>query len=92
MLNHRLRDRAYIAGEYSIADIACYPWIVPYEAQGQRLEDFPHLERWFDSIRERPATVRAYEKAATVNTRNTITEESKRILFGQTARPEQTAR
>ena len=92
VLNHRLRDRAYIAGEYSIADIACYPWIVPYEAQGQRLEDFPHLERWFDSIRERPATVRAYEKAATVNTRNTITEESKRILFGQTARPEQTAR
>jgi GST-like protein len=92
VLNQRLRDRAYISGEYSIADIACYPWIVSYEAQGQRLEDFPHLRRWFESIRERPATVRAYEKAATVNTQNTITEESKRILFGQTARPEQTAR
>jgi GST-like protein len=92
VLNHRLRDRAYVAGEYSIADIACYPWIVSYEAQGQRLEEFPHLRRWFESIRERPATVRAYEKAATVNTQNTITEDSKRILFGQTARPEQTAR
>ena len=92
VLNHRLRDRPYVAGpEYSIADIACYPWIVSYEAQGQRLEDFRHLKRWFESIRARPATVRAYEKATTVNTQNTITEESKRILFGQTARSELTA-
>ena len=86
VLNHRLSDRAWIAGEYSIADIACYPWIVPYEAQRQRLEQFPHLKRWFESIRERPATVRAYAKAAAVNTDNTMTEEAKRVLFGQTAR------
>jgi GST-like protein len=92
VLNHRLRDRAFVAGEYSIADIACYPWIVSHEAQGQRLGDFPNLERWFESIRERPATVRAYAKAASVNTQNTVTEEAKRILFGQTARPEQTVR
>jgi len=92
VLNHRLRDRAYIAAEYSIADIACYPWIVSHEAQGQRLEEFAHLKRWFESIRERPATVRAYERAKTVNTQNTITEEAKRVLFGQTARPEQTVR
>jgi GST-like protein len=92
VLNHRLRDRAYIAGEYSIADIACYPWIVSHQAQGQRLEDFPHLKRWFESIRERPATVRAYEKAAAVNTQNLMTEEAKRVLFGQSARPEQIAR
>jgi len=86
VLNQRLSDRRYLAGDYSIADIACYPWIVPYEAQGQRLEEFPHLRRWFESIRERPATVRAYARAATVNTQDTITEESRRILFGQTAR------
>jgi GST-like protein len=86
VLNRRLADRAFIAGGYSIADIACYPWIVPYEAQGQRLEDFPHLKRWFDAIRERPATVRAYAKAASVNTDNSMSEEAKRILFGQTAR------
>ena len=86
VLNHRLRDRAYVAGEYSIADIACYPWIVSHEAQGQRLEDFPHLQRWFHRIRERPATVRAYARAASVNTETTMTEEAKRILFGQTAR------
>jgi GST-like protein len=86
VLNHRLSDRTWIAGHYSIADIACYPWIVPYEAQGQRLEQFPHLKRWFEGIRERPATVRAYAKAATVNTDNIMTEEAKRVLFGQTAR------
>jgi GST-like protein len=59
---------------------------VPYEAQGQRLEQFPHLKRWFEGIRERPATARAYAKAATVNTDNIMTEEAKRVLFGQTAR------
>ena len=87
VLNKRLADRAFLAGDYSIADIACYPWIVPHEAQGQRLEDFPHLKRWFETVHDRPATVRAYEKAATVNTGNTITEDSRRWLFGQTARP-----
>jgi len=86
VLNRRLADRAFIAGDYSIADIACYPWVVPYEAQGQRLEEFPYLKRWFQTIRDRPATVRAYEKAASVNTETTMTEEAKRILFGQTAR------
>ena len=86
VLNHRLSDRSYLAGDYSIADIACYPWIVPYESQGQRLEQFPHLKRWFESIRARPATVRAYARAATVNTQDTMTEEAKRVLFGQTAR------
>jgi hypothetical protein len=49
-------------------------------------------DRWFESIRERPATVRAYEKAAAVNTQNLMTEEAKRVLFGQSARPEQIAR
>jgi len=85
VLNRRLADRPFIAGEYSIADIASYPWIVPYEAQGQKLEDFPHLQRWFERVRDRPATLRAYEKAKSINTQATITEESRRILFGQTA-------
>jgi len=86
VLNKRLADRPFVAGDYSIADIASYPWIVPYERQGQKLEDFPHLKRWFEAIRERPATVRAYEKAQTINTQPTVmTEESRRILFGQTA-------
>ena len=86
VLNHRLADRSFVAGDYSIADIAAYPWIVPYEAQGQRLEDFPHLKRWFSAIHDRPATLRAYAKGAAISTQTTLTEEAKRILFGQTAR------
>jgi len=88
VLNKRLADHAFVAGDYSIADIAAYPWIVPYEAQGQRLEDFPHLARWFACVHDRPATVRAYAKAAEVNPHQAapMTEEAKRVLFGQRAR------
>jgi GSH-dependent disulfide-bond oxidoreductase len=85
VLNKRLADRQFVAGKYSIADMASYPWIVPYERQGQKLEDFPHLKRWFETIKARPAVVRAYAKAKEINTQPTVTEESKRILFGQTA-------
>ena len=90
VLNKRLTDRTFIGGEYSIADIAAYPWIVPYETQRQKLEDFPHLKRWFEAIRDRPATRRAYEKAKSVNpafgSPAPLTEETRRVLFGQTAR------
>jgi GST-like protein len=69
VLNRQLAATEFIAGEYSIADMACYPWIVPHEAQGQRLEDFPHLKRWFVTIAARPATQRAYAHAQDVSTR-----------------------
>lgn len=61
VLDHRLGDHAFIADEYSIADIAGYPWGVPHDAFGQDLERFPHLARWFATIAARPATVRTYE-------------------------------
>ena len=83
VLNKRLADREFVAGGYSIADMASYPWIVPHERQGQNLDDFPHLKRWFQSIAERPATLRAYEKGAALNTVPTVTEDSRKILFGQ---------
>ena len=88
VLNKRLADRTFIAGDYSIADIAAYPWVVPYQAQGQKLDDFPHLQRWFHAIHERPATVRAYARAAEVNPQSQapLTEQAKRVLFGQRAR------
>jgi GST-like protein len=60
VLDRRLEGREFIAGEFSIADIACYPWIVPYEVLGQNLEEFPNLARWFETIRARPATIRTY--------------------------------
>jgi GST-like protein len=85
VLERRLADRDFVAGDYSVADMAAYPWIVPYERQGQNLVDFPNLKRWFKSIRERPATIRAYELAKTINTKPTVSEESKQVLFGQTA-------
>ena len=85
VLNKRLADRAFVAGAYSIADMASYPWIVPHERQGQNLEDFPHLKRWYNEIAVRPATVRAYARAREVNTLPTVTEEARKVLFGQTA-------
>jgi GST-like protein len=85
VLNKRLADREFVAGEYSIADMAAYPWVVPHTRQGQKLEDFPHLKRWFDAIRGRPATERAYARAAEINTAPTVSEESKKLLFGQSA-------
>jgi GST-like protein len=85
VLDHQLQEREYIAGDYSIADMACYPWIVPYERQQQKLEDFPNLKRWFESIRSRPAVIQAYEKGQPFMASPTVTEESRKVLFGQTA-------
>jgi GSH-dependent disulfide-bond oxidoreductase len=85
VLNKRLSDRAFVAGDYSIADMAAYPWIVPHEAQGQNLDDFPHLKRWFEAIRERPAVKRAYAVADGFKNPPTMSEEAKKVLFGQTA-------
>jgi GST-like protein len=85
VLNRQLEGKEYIAGEYSIADMACYPWIVPHERQQQNLEDFPHLKGWFETMQKRPAVIKAYEKGQPFASRPTITEESRKILFGQTA-------
>jgi GST-like protein len=66
--------------------MAAYPWIVPYKNQGQDLDTFPHLKRWFEAIQSRPATQRAYDKGKEVNNAQpTMTEEAKKVLFGQTA-------
>ncbi|MBC3954952.1 glutathione binding-like protein [Pseudomonas triticifolii] len=68
VLNKRLADRDFVAGsDYSIADMAIYPWIVSHTYQQQDLNDFPHLKRWFDSIANRDATKRAYALAERVN-------------------------
>ena len=85
VLNTRLRGRDWVAGDYSIADIAIYPWIVPHERQQQTLSDFPYLERWFCLMQERPAVIAAYEKGAPWSGRPTVTDEGKKRLFGQTA-------
>ena len=78
VLNKRLADREFMAGPYSIADM-------PHEAQGQNLDDFPHLKRWFDAIGQRPAVQRAYAVADQFKSAPVMTDEAKKVLFGQTA-------
>lgn len=85
VLNKRLSDREFITGEYSIADIAAYPWIVPYEKQNQKLEDFPNLQRWFEAIKARPATIRAYEKAEAFKDQVISPDQVRDLLFNQSA-------
>lgn len=89
VLNKQLEGRAFIAGkDYTIADMAAYPWIVPYENQGMVLEDFPHLKTWFEAIRARPATQRAYAIGEDIKGRFDLTtdEEARKVLFGQGAK------
>jgi GSH-dependent disulfide-bond oxidoreductase len=84
VMNERLSDREFLAGEYSIADMASWPWIVPYERMGQDLNEFPHLKRWFDTIKARPAVDRGF--AVGRELQQEMSEEAKKILFGQRAR------
>jgi GST-like protein len=86
VMDRRLAGRPFLAGDdYSIADMAAYPWVVPWKRQQQNLDDFRNLRRWFDSIRQRPATQRAYAKGEPFSAQPAVTEEGKKLLFGQTA-------
>lgn len=67
VLNKRLANQSFIVGDYSIADMACFPWIAAYGRQQQNLDDFPHLKRWFESIHQRPATQKAYRLSEELN-------------------------
>jgi GST-like protein len=89
VMNKRLADREFLAGDYSIADMASFPWVRPYKNQGQDLDEFLNLKRWFDTISARPAVERAVlvgqaerERAANLAT----DKDAQKILFGQRAR------
>ena len=86
VLDKRLTDREFIAGDYSIADMASYPWVFKHPYLQLPLEDFPNLIRWFKTIEQRPAVARAYKIGTSINTTPTVTEESKEILLGQNHR------
>ncbi len=85
VLNKRLADREFITGEYTIADMASYPWVLP-ERQSQNIDEFPHLKRWKEAIKARPATQAAYARAKEINpgAGGIRTDAEKKILFGQT--------
>ncbi|RZA14196.1 MAG: thiol:disulfide oxidoreductase [Lysobacteraceae bacterium] len=89
VLDKQLQGRAFIAGgDYSIADMAAYPWINPYTSAPFDLARFPNVERWHSDIAARPATRRAYALSKQVNPEagKALTEDEKKILFGQRAR------
>lgn len=89
VMDRRLADRPFLAGaDYTIADMASYPWALLHERQGQNIDDFEHLARWLKTIEARPATARAYALVEQVNpdAGQPMSEEARRILYGQTAR------
>lgn len=89
VLNRRLADRDFVAGDYSIADMACWPWILP-EAQGQDLADFPNLRAWVERVGARPGVVAG--KAVGADLRRDLgragseADAARKVLFGQRAR------
>jgi len=87
VMNTRLKDRDYLAGRYSIADIACIGWASRHERQGQNFDDFPHLKRWYETVMARPAVKRGMalkiDAAAKVDMRDPSVQK---LLFGQRAR------
>ena len=89
VLDKRLEDRAFIAGnDYTIADMASYPWIGVYDKAPIDMTPFPQVQRWHAAIRARPATQRAYALTKQVNpdAGKSLTDEEKTLLFGQGAR------
>lgn len=86
VLNRRLADREFLAGDYSIADMASFPWVRPYKNQGQDFEGFPNLKRWFDTIAARPAVVRGVEIGQEHRRNLADDKEAQKVLFGQKAR------
>jgi len=85
VLDHRLEGRDYLVDEFSIADVACYPWIVPHDGHGQNLGDYPNVKRWFEAIAKRPAVVRAYvdAKDAYAKNRPPMSDAERAVLFGK---------
>jgi GST-like protein len=88
VLDTRLKDREYLAGAYSIADMASYPWVRPYKNQGQDLAEFPALEKWFQRMRDRPAVAKAVKIGEELRSNYDLSKdkEAQKVLFGQRAR------
>jgi GST-like protein len=86
VMNKRLEDREFLAGDYSIADIASVGWVRSHKNQGQDLGDFPNLKRWFDTIMARPAVERGVVLGQEYRRNLADDKDAQKILFGQRAR------
>ena len=85
VMDNRLEDRDFLGGDYSIADMAAFPWVMPYKRYGADLDKFTHLRRWFDELKERPAVRRGVELGGDWKREELTDEEARKVLFGQTA-------
>ena len=85
VLDRQLAKTEYVAGDYSIADMAAYPWTVTWERQGQNIDDFPNLKRWHEAVRDKPATIEAYKKGEAIHRAKDMSDDEKKMLFGQTS-------
>lgn len=85
VMDKRLADREFLAGEYSIADMASWPWVVPFKNQGQSLDEFPHLKRWFEAMGARPAVQKGFAVGGELRVAK-MDDQAKEILFNQRAR------
>ena len=88
VMNKRLASHEYLAGGYSIADMASIGWVIPHERQGQNLDDFPHLKRWYQTVKSRPAVIRGIDVGKEEAKRMNLADdkEAQKVLFGQRAR------
>ena len=92
MLDKRLADREFVAGDYTIADMIAYPWTVNWKAQGQDIEEFKYFKRWFEELGARPAVQRGMAVGANLSedqSKLTVEEQERRakIMYNQRARP-----
>ena len=87
VMDRRLADREFLAGDYSIADIACIGWVVPHERQGQDLAEFPNLQSWFNTMKARPAVTKGLELGIEKRQQLDIAKdaEAQKVMFGQRA-------
>ena len=82
VLDGQFERREYICGDYSIADMACWPWIVPHERQGVNFDDFPNVGRWYEKMKTRPALQRGFDLLEEIRSTG-MDAKAKEILFGQ---------
>ncbi|MGB5490337.1 MAG: glutathione binding-like protein [Woeseiaceae bacterium] len=83
VMDVRLRNREFLAGDYSIADIACFPWVMPYRQLGNDLDKFTHLRRWFDTLKARPALQRGIDLGKDWQRDDARNEQARAMLFDQ---------
>jgi GST-like protein len=86
VLDNQLKGRDFIVDDYSIADMACYPWVVLHERQRQNLDEFPEVKKWFERIRSKKTVIQAYAKGKDISRGPVVDDESKKFLFGQGAK------